>query len=154
MLSKKVTYAIILLNELADAVPNKWGRRVLDKATFLNIEGMEQPLLKQILQQLHASKVITYMNPKNIILNSDLHKVTLYDLYHLFHGGIPVGEEYEQDFHRLDYYSDPKYPNIVLLEMDLKQEASAFFRRYTVASLANTTEVKQIKQYMLNEPNQ
>lgn len=138
MLSKKVTYAIILLNELAGVEPNKLGRQVLDKVALLKIEGMKRPLLKQILQQLHTSKLISYTSPKNIMLNSDLHKVTLYDLCHIFHRGIPIGDQYEQDFHRLDYYADPKYPSIVLLEMHLKQEASAFLRHHTVASLANT----------------
>lgn len=136
MLSRKVTYSIIILNELGAMAQNKWRRHSLDLVVAEHLLEGDKMLTRQIVQQLQGAGYIDLIHGnKTLVLNADLKQLTVFDLLKVFHGGIPVGEEHERDYHNLDYYADPKYPEIVLLEMDLKAEAIAFFKRFTIASL-------------------
>lgn len=69
-----------------------------------------------------------------IILTCDPTELTIYDLFLVFHSGIPLGEESGMVLES-SHYTQRGYPTIDLLQRDVAVVSRKYFDRLTVASM-------------------
>lgn len=107
------------------------GRKMLRRTTLADTCDMESVIFRRVLQQLFIHNYITISNT-SIVLNCDPAKITVYDLFQIFHGGIPLGEELVQ---KMDLYTERRYQKVAAMEEDVAKVSRQYFERKTVASM-------------------
>lgn len=144
MLSRKVACAIIILNELYCTSPDiRTGNKSLRRATLLERSSPDSRTFRRVMQQLYSGKYID-MASSSVILTCDPMELTIYDLFMVFHGGIPLGEEQDIVLES-SHYARKGYPTIELLQQDAAEVSRKYFNRLTVASMINVQIKKRTK---------
>lgn len=134
MLSRKLACAIMILNELHGIEPNvRTGSKVLRRADLVERVGVDAITFRRVMQRLTEGMLVGVVN-SYVMLICDPEKVTIYDLFHVLYGGIPLGEE-KMLFVEPNFYVDKGYHNMVLLEADVAEVSKKYFKRLTVASM-------------------
>ena len=134
MLSRNVTCAIKLFHVLYHGERLDDGRHYVNEIALEKNCQTDHYIYREVFSKLFHNGHITIVD-SDVILLKTFTSITLYELCNLFHGGIPVGEQYEYDYNGLDYLSIPKCPPIVHLEYDMKEFTQKRFKRVTMESL-------------------
>lgn len=143
MLSKKVCCAIMILCELHCTRPDeKMGRKMLLRTTLAESCDVDSRTFRRVMQQLYLNRYITTVK-SSVVLTCNPDAITIYDLFVLLHGGIPLGEEQEQ---KMDAYTESKYQKIAALEEDVRQVSRKYFERKTVASMISGRRIYNNKK--------
>ena len=134
MLSKKVTCAIKIFHVLYHTEQILNGRKCVNENFLADTCDIDYDTFRKVYAQL---RTYSYLDKDNncVILLKAFGDISVYELFFLFHKGIPLGEEVERDYHGLDHLSNPKFISLVDFELDMKQAAERRFKQITMESI-------------------
>lgn len=135
MLSTKVIYAIEVLAELANANPNRMGKRVVKRSDIEKRCDMDKTVSACVFNTLTKYEYISRSTTGYSPVKS-LHNVTLYEIIASFHGGVIIGELMDTLFCRGNYRRNPTYAKLAAFEKDLNSELVSRFKKIKIADLA------------------
>lgn len=135
MLSTKVIYAIEILAELANANPNRTGKRVVKRNEIEKQCDMDKTVSVCVFNTLtkyeYISRSTTGYSP-----DKSLHNISLYEIIDLFHGGVIIGELMDTMYCRGNYRRNPSYAKLAAFEKEMNTELISRFKKIKIADLA------------------
>lgn len=120
---------IEVLVELANANPNRMGKRVVRRSDIEKRCDMDKTVSACVFK--YISRSTTGYSPVK-----SLHNVTLYEIIASFHGGVIIGELMDTLFCRGNYRRNPAYAKLVAFEKELNSELVSRFKKIKIADLA------------------
>lgn len=134
MLSTKVIYAIEILTELANAKPNRNGKRVVKRSGIEQRCGMDPIVSSTVLNSLYKYEYIDRSSTGYMPVKG-LRDISLYEIIDLFHNGIVIGELVYLMYCRGNYTRDSVYKKLVTFEKELSTDLTARFKNIKIADL-------------------
>ena len=136
MLSTKVIYAIEILTELANAQPNRNGKRVVKRSDLEQRCAMDSIVSSLVFNTLYKYELID-RSTTGYMPQKKLQSISLYELIDLFHGGIVIGELMNSMYSKGNYKSNKAYAPLVKYESDLTRRLNSEFKKIKVADLSS-----------------
>lgn len=136
MLSVKVVCALQILKELS--IQKKISPRIGLNVAELKKRGTVKPsIYPKVLVKLREKKYISQIgNSYKLIIS--LEEVSLEDLITLFHGGICIGEVFD-DLLGKNYSEVENYKEIARTEKNIKNEFARYLKKVNLAGMFSPT---------------